>query len=97
MNQSKSSADDPAVFKKAINLMRVSIGGDIEILRGFPEEKIPNASPDEISQESMPVEAVKDFQSFLIDHSPRNGMLRSWNDELGHFLSSRQIWKTGLL
>jgi hypothetical protein len=97
MSQSKSSADDPAVFKKGINLMGVSIGGDIEIFRGLPEEKIPNASPDEISQESMPVEAVENFQSFLIDHSSRNGMLRSWNDELVHFFSSGQIRGNGVI
>jgi hypothetical protein len=49
VNQSKPAADDPAVFKKGINLMGVGIGGKIEIFRGLSEEKIPNASADEIS------------------------------------------------
>jgi hypothetical protein len=49
MNQSKSATDDPAVLKESINLMGMGIGSHIEILRGFSEEKIPNASADEIS------------------------------------------------
>jgi hypothetical protein len=49
MNESESAADDPAVFKKGTNLIGVGIGGQIEIFRGLSEEKIPNASADEIS------------------------------------------------
>jgi hypothetical protein len=48
MNQSKSATDDPAVFKEGINLMGVSIGGNVEIFRDLSEEKIPHASTDEI-------------------------------------------------
>ena len=88
MNESETSADDPAVLKKGINLMGVGIGGNIEIFRGLAEEKVTNTSPDQISQESVPVKAVEDFQSLLIDHSSRDGMFRSWNDELFHSLSS---------
>jgi hypothetical protein len=48
MDQSKSAADDPAVFKKGIDLMGVSIGGHIEIFWALSQEKIPNASSHKI-------------------------------------------------
>jgi len=49
VNQSKSTADDPAVSKEGINLIGVGIGGHIEIFRGFSKEKIPDASAHKIS------------------------------------------------
>jgi hypothetical protein len=48
MDQSESAADDPAVFKKGIDLMGVSIGGHIEIFWDLSQEKIPNASSHKI-------------------------------------------------
>jgi len=86
MNQSESTADNAAVSKEAIDLMGVGVGGYIEILRGFSEEKIPDASTDEISHKSMLMETIEDFQCFIINHSTRNRMFCSWNDELDHFL-----------
>jgi hypothetical protein len=61
VNQSKSAADDPAVSKEGINLMGVGIGGHIEIFRGFSKEEIPDASADEISQETVSMKTVEDF------------------------------------
>jgi hypothetical protein len=49
MNQSESAADDPTVLKEGIDLMGVSVGGDIEIFRDLSEEQVPNASADEVS------------------------------------------------
>jgi hypothetical protein len=48
MDQSESAADDPAVFKESIDLMGVSISGDIEIFWDLSQEKIPNASSNKI-------------------------------------------------
>jgi hypothetical protein len=47
MDQPEPSAYDPAVFKKGMDLMGVSVGGDIKILWDLSEEKIPDASTDE--------------------------------------------------
>ena len=44
----KSAANDPAVFKEGIDLMGVSIGGDIKIFWDPFQEEVPDASPDEI-------------------------------------------------
>jgi hypothetical protein len=49
VNQSESAADDAAVPKESVDFMGVGIGGDVEIFRGFPEEKIPDGATDEIS------------------------------------------------
>jgi hypothetical protein len=97
LNQSESAADNPAVSKEGVNLMGVGIGGYIEIFRGFPEKKIPDASTDEISQKSMLMETIEDFQSFFINHSSRNRVFRSWNDELGHFLPFELILENGVI
>jgi hypothetical protein len=97
MDQSESSADDPAVSKKGVNLMGVSIGGHIEIFRGFSEEKIPDASTDEISQKSVLMETIEDFQGFFINHFSGNRVLHSWNDELGHFFPFGLTWKNGII
>jgi len=70
MNQPESPADDPAVFKEGIDLMGVSIGGDIEIFGGFSQEKVPDASPNEVGDESMSVKAVKNFKRLFIYHCP---------------------------
>jgi hypothetical protein len=48
MNQSEPSANDTTIFKKGIDLMGVSIGGDIEIFWDLSDEKIPKASSNEI-------------------------------------------------
>jgi hypothetical protein len=35
LNQSKSTADDTAVFEKGIDLMGMGIGGDIKVFGNF--------------------------------------------------------------
>jgi hypothetical protein len=48
LNQSESAADDPAVSKKSVDLMGVSVGGDIEIFWDPPDEEVANASSNKI-------------------------------------------------
>jgi hypothetical protein len=48
MNQPESAADDAAVSKEGVDLMGVSVGGDIEIFRNPPDEEVANASSHEI-------------------------------------------------
>jgi len=45
----------------------------------------------------MLTETIEDFQSFFINHSSRNRVFRSWNDELGHFLPFGLMWKNGVI
>ena len=97
MDQSESTTDDPAILKEGINLMRVGIGGHVEILRNLFEKKVPNASAHEIRQESMSVETVEDFQGLLVDHFSRYGVFPPWNDKRVHFSLPEQFGKTGLL
>jgi hypothetical protein len=67
MDQSKSAADDPAVFKEGIDLNGMGISGDIKVFWDPSQEKIPNASADEISYKSMSVKAVENFESLFVD------------------------------
>jgi hypothetical protein len=70
MDQPEPSADDPAVFKKGMDLMGVSIRGDIKILRDLSEEKIPDASPNQAGKKTMPVEAVENLEGLFVNHGP---------------------------
>jgi hypothetical protein len=97
VDQPESTPDDSAVSKEGVNLMGMSIGGYIEIFGGFSKEKIPNASTDEISQESMLMQAIEDFQSFFVNHFSRNRVFRSWKDDGVHFLPTGMIWKNGVI
>jgi capsid portal protein len=49
VDQPKPTADDSTVLKEGIDFMRMGIGGDIEIFWDLSEQKISNASPNEIS------------------------------------------------
>jgi len=61
MDQSKSATDDPAISEETVDLVGMGIGGDIEVSRDLPQEEITNASPHQVGQESMSVEAIEDF------------------------------------
>jgi hypothetical protein len=61
MDQSESATDDPAISEKTVDLVRVGIGGNIEVSWDLSQEEITNTSPHQVSQESMSVEAIKDF------------------------------------
>jgi hypothetical protein len=49
MDQSKSAADDTTIPEEAVDLMGVSIGGNIKVFWSLSQKKIPNASANEIS------------------------------------------------
>jgi hypothetical protein len=68
LNQSKSPADGPAVFEEDIDLMKVSIGGDIEVFRNLPQEKIANTSANKVRYKSMSVKAVENLEGLFVDH-----------------------------
>jgi hypothetical protein len=61
MDQSKSATDDPAISEETIDLMGMGVGGDIKVSRDLPQEEVTNASPHQVSQESMSVETIEDF------------------------------------
>ncbi len=61
VHQPESATDHPAVLEEGVHFVRVGIGGHIKIFWRLSQKKVPNASADEISKESVPMETVKDF------------------------------------
>jgi hypothetical protein len=75
MDQSKSATDDPTISKETVDLVRMGIGGNIEVSRNLSQEEITNTPSHEVSQESMSLETIEDFQGLFVDHLSRDGML----------------------
>lgn len=61
LNQPKTAANDATVLEEDTDFVRVSIGNNVEIFGGLPEEEIPNASSHEIRQKPMSMKAVEDL------------------------------------
>jgi hypothetical protein len=61
MNQSKTATDDPAISEKTVDLVRVGIGGNIEVSRNLSQEEITNTPSHQVSQESMSVKTIENF------------------------------------
>jgi hypothetical protein len=68
LNQSKSPADGPAVFEEGLDLLRMSIRGDIEVFGDLSEEKITNTSANKVGYKPMSVKAVENLEGLFVDH-----------------------------
>jgi hypothetical protein len=67
MRKPKTAADDPAVAKQPLDLIRVRGGADIKILRPTAEEEVAHAAADEVGDVVVLVEPVQHPQRFRID------------------------------
>jgi hypothetical protein len=75
MGKPEPPADKTAVPENLLDLVRLGIGGDIEIL-GFPaEEKVANPSADEVSEMARLLEAVQYPYCILADPLAGDGMV----------------------
>ena len=61
LNQPKSAADDTTVLKEQTDLVRMSVGRDIEISWGLAQEEITDTSSNEVGQKAVSMEAIKNF------------------------------------
>jgi len=85
VDQSKSTADRPAVPEEFVDLVGMGIGDNIEVFRDFAQEEITDTSPHEIGQKTISVKTVKNLQGLFIDSLSRYGMLLPGNDQRGYF------------
>src|SRR5206468_4119045 len=75
VREPEAPADDPAVAKEFLDLIRVRGGADVEVLRPPPQQQVADAAADEIGDVVELAEAVEDFQSVRIDVAPRDWVL----------------------
>ena len=77
-------ADDPAVLEQPLDLVRVRVGADVEVLRPAAEQQVADAAADEVGDVVVLVEPVENLQRVRIDlfagdrvlgarHDHRNG------------------------
>ena len=70
VGQPEPPADDPAVPKQLLDLMRVRRRPDVEVLGPAIEQQVADAAADQIRDVVVLVEPVEDFESVGIDLSP---------------------------
>jgi hypothetical protein len=80
VGEPEAPADDPAVAKELLDLMRMRRCPDVEILRVAIQQEIAHAPADEIRDVVMLVEPVKNFEGAGIDVSARDRMGRTRDD-----------------
>ena len=75
MGEPEPSADEPAVPEDLLDLVRLGVGGNIEVF-GFPaEEKVANASADKVREMTRFLEAVQYPDCVLADPLAGNRMV----------------------
>ena len=70
VRQPKAAADDPAVPEKALDLIRVRGGADVEVFRRAAEQQIPHAAADQIGDMVELPQPVQDLERVGVDVLP---------------------------
>jgi hypothetical protein len=80
LNQSKTSADRPAVRKELSHLTGTGISADIKILGTFTNIQISYTAANEVTGEPGPIEFTENQQGVIINHLLGNWMIRRMNN-----------------
>ena len=76
----KAPADQPAVTEQLLDLVRMRVGGDVEVLRMQSEQQVAHGAADQEGLVARFLESVEDLQGVRGDVGPRDRMLVSGND-----------------
>ena len=80
VRQPEAPADDPAVAKQLLDLVRVRRGADVEVLRPASEQQVADAAADQIGDVVVLVQPVQDFERAGIDVAARDRVRGPRND-----------------
>jgi len=61
VGQAKAAPDQTAARKDVLDFLGRGIGGDVEVLGGFPEQQVPDAAANDVSLEARLLELPYDF------------------------------------
>ena len=78
VGQSETPPDDIDVPEALLDLPRPGVGDDIEVFRVLPQHHVADCSPGQIGDETLPVEAIKDFEDIRVDIAVRDRVPRSF-------------------
>ena len=80
MREPEATADDPAIPEQSLDLIRVRVRADVEVLRLTAQQQVPDAATDQIGREIVLVEPVEDPQRVRIDVPARERVALARND-----------------
>src|SRR3954454_9626418 len=93
VREPETTADDPAIAKELLDLMRMRGGADVEVFGTTLEQQIANAAAYQVRNVVMFVKPIQNFERVGIDVAARDCVLRSGNDgRLRHRLEIIAPW-----
>jgi hypothetical protein len=81
VRQTKPPADEAAVAKQILDLVRVRVRDDVEVFRMAVEQQVANSAADEKGFEASALQPVQDFESVGRDVGPADVVLRARDDD----------------
>ena len=80
VRQPEAAADDPAVAKELLDLVRMRRGADVEILRPAVQQQVAHAPADQVRDVIVFVKPIQNFERVGVDVAARNCVFRTRND-----------------
>ena len=80
VREAEAAADDPAVAKQLLDLVRMRRRADVEILRPPVQQQVADAAADQVRDVVVFVQPIQDFERAGIDVAARNGVRGAWDD-----------------
>ena len=85
VRQPEPPADDPAVAKELLDLVRMRGRTDVEVLGTPAEQEVADAAADEIGNVVALAQAIEDLERVGINVAARERVLVAWDDpRVGH-------------
>ncbi len=75
VHEAKAPSDEPRVAEQVAHLLRMRIGGDVEIFGTPAEHQIAHAAPDQIGELAGLDQPIEHLQHVGVDVATRDGML----------------------
>ena len=80
VHQPEAPADDAGVAEDPADLLRLRVGGDIEILRLAAEQEIAHAAAHHVGEIPRLLQAIEDLQRLFLDPAAGDRVLGTGND-----------------
>ena len=80
VRQPESPADNPAIPEQFLDLVRVCVGADVEVLRPPSEQQVTHTAADEVGAVAVIVEPIEDAKGICVDQAARDAVTFARND-----------------
>ena len=80
VREMKAPPDQPAIAEQLLHLVRVGVGGDIEVFRAQAQQQVADRAADQECLIAGLFQPVQNFERVRRDVGPRNRVLITWHD-----------------